>query len=82
MNKKFTESELTQLKKVRVEYLSIQDRLGAIEIQKEVLKESKGLIVQEFKDVQKREANLASELTKKYGQGTIDIDKGEFIPKS
>ena len=82
MNKKFTESELTQLKKVRVEYLSIQDRLGAIEIQREVLKESKELIIQEFKTVQKREANLASELTKKYGQGTIDIDKGEFIPKS
>ena len=80
--KKFLESELKELKDIRANYLSIQDRLGAIEIQKQVLKESKDIILEEFKGIQKKEADLANELTKKYGEGTIDIDKGEFIPKS
>ena len=35
-----------------------------------------------FGDIQKRERELVDELTKKYGQGTLDPQSGVFTPSS
>ena len=82
MNKKFTTDELTKLKETRERYLVTQDKLGGIEIQKAMLQNSKALALEELSILQKDEVELGETLRLKYGEGTIDMDKGEFIPKS
>jgi len=82
MNKKFTTDELTKIKETRERYLIIQDKLGGIEIQSAMLQESKTSILKDLQILQKDESDLGETLRLKYGEGTIDMDKGEFIPKS
>ena len=82
MVKKFTTDELKKLKSVGNSYLSIQDRLGSIEIQKSMLEQQKLKILSELEGLQGTEQELSNQLNEKYGEGTIDIEKGEFIPKS
>ena len=43
---------------------------------------SKALALEELSILQKDEVELGETLRLKYGEGTIDMDKGEFIPKS
>ena len=78
MNKKFTTDELTKLKETRERYLVTQDKLGGIEIQKAMLQNSKALVLEELSILQKDEVELGETLRLKYGEGTIDMDKGEF----
>jgi len=39
-------------------------------------------ILSELSDLQLNEDKLGIQLEEKYGEGTIDLEKGEFIPKS
>lgn len=82
MNKKFTTDELTKLKETRERYLIVQDKLGGIEIQTAMLQQSKASTLDDLVALQKDEVELGETLRLKYGEGTIDMDKGEFIPKS
>jgi hypothetical protein len=47
-------------------------RIQEIELQKEILKE-------ELKKLQKEEIAIGESLQKTYGDGTINLEKGEFI---
>jgi predicted nuclease with TOPRIM domain len=82
MVKKFTTDELTKLKDIANKYLEIQDRLGALEIQRAMIEKQKANILSELQTLQKSEDDLGHQLNEKYGEGTIDIENGEFIPKS
>jgi hypothetical protein len=80
MEKKvLTQEEITQLKNVRerrvqlVESFGIlESRLQEINLQKENLKDNLKNLIQEEND-------LGRSLQQKYGDGSIDLDKGEFI---
>ena len=82
MVKKFTTDELTKLKDIANKYLEIQDKLGSLEIQKAMIEKQRNDILSELSDLQLNEDKLGIQLNEKYGDGTIDIEKGEFIPKS
>ena len=82
MVKKFTTDELTKLKDIANKYLEIQDRLGSLEIQKAMIEKQRNDILSELSDLQLNEDKLGVQLEEKYGEGTIDLEKGEFIPKS
>jgi hypothetical protein len=77
--KVLTQEEITQLKNVRerriqlVESFGIlESRLQEINLQKENLKDNLKQLIQE-------ETDLGRNLQQKYGDGSIDLDKGEFI---
>ena len=80
MEKKvLTQEEITQLKNIRekrvqlVESFGIlESRLQEINLQKENLKDSLKQLIQE-------ETDLGRNLQQKYGDGSIDLEKGEFI---
>jgi len=80
MEKKvLTQEEISQLKNVRerriqlVESFGIlESRLQEINLQKENLKDNLKNLIQEEND-------LGRSLQQKYGDGSIDLDKGEFI---
>jgi len=74
------QEEITQLKNVRekrvqlVESFGIlESRLQEINLQKENLKDNLKQLIQE-------ETDLGRNLQQKYGDGSIDLEKGEFIP--
>jgi vacuolar-type H+-ATPase subunit E/Vma4 len=82
MVKKFTTDELTKLKDIANKYLEIQDKLGSLEIQKAMIEKQRNNILSELKNLQSDEDKLGIQLQEKYGEGTIDIERGEFTPKS
>ena len=83
--KKFTEDELKKLKELQEGYLETQAKFGQLVIARLNLKrqsEELGKIEDETKDkfveLQVSEKDLVDELTKKYGEGSLDPKTGIF----
>ena len=84
---KFSDDELQALKELQKDYLTTQNQFGQIKItrmnlgnQLDELTGIEGETEQKFQELQKREKELVDELTKKYGQGTLDPSTGLFTP--
>jgi hypothetical protein len=81
MEKKvLTQEEIAQLKNVREKRVQLVESFGILEsriqeinLQKENLKDNLKQLIQE-------ETDLGRNLQQKYGDGSIDLEKGEFIP--
>ena len=83
--KKFSEDELKKLKELQEGYLETQAKFGQLVIARLNLKrqsEELGKIEDETKDkfveLQVSEKDLVDELTKKYGEGSLDPKTGIF----
>jgi|7_EtaG_2_1085326.scaffolds.fasta_scaffold176829_2 hypothetical protein len=86
-NKKFSEEEIKSLKELQDGYVGIQARFGQIAIARVNLKNQADELVRaddtikdEFLTLQKQERDLIDELTKKYGEGTVNPSTGVFSP--
>ena len=84
---KFTEEEIKQIKDIQDSYAKIQSEFGQVGISKIRLQEQvdevkvfESKLSDEFKQVQETEKNLLEEITKKYGDGTLDPETGVFTP--
>jgi hypothetical protein len=81
MEKKvLTQEEITQLKNIREKRVQLVESFGILEsriqeinLQKENLKNNLKQLIQE-------ETDLGKNLQQKYGDGSIDLERGEFIP--
>ena len=76
----FSEQELKEIKDLRSSLNSITYQLGMISVERLKLDEKEKELKNEFKNLEKKEINLASKLSSKYGKGSIDIETGTFIP--
>jgi len=79
-NKKLSKEEVAKLKDYQNDTNEIVGALGQIELQFELLEEKKEEILEKFKKLRVDQSNLAKELTEKYGDGNLDLEKGEIIP--
>lgn len=70
--------ELSRLQDSNVKVADIVASLGQIEIQISLLQKNKESLLDTFTQIQQDQEQLATELTQKYGDGTIDITSGEF----
>ena len=84
---KFTEDEMKKIKEFQESYVTIQQNLGQISIselrlnqQLKALGESEVELKNKFVEVQQDEKSFIEEITKKYGDGTLDPTSGQFIP--
>jgi predicted nucleic acid-binding Zn-ribbon protein len=77
--KVLTQEEITQLKAVQQERYSIVDKFGTIEIQFQELESTKQKLKLEYEKLKQKEEVLGKKLQAKYGDGTINLEKGEFI---
>tara|TARA_Y100000034_G_C6750719_1_gene333672 strand:+ start:136 stop:423 length:288 start_codon:yes stop_codon:yes gene_type:complete len=84
---KFTEDELSSLRKLQQDYLSTQNQFGQVVItelnlrsQMDELEKIKIETEENFIKLQETEKELVDELTDKYGQGTLDPKSGVFTP--
>ena len=77
--KVLTQEEITQLKDIQQERYSIVDKFGTIEIQFQELESAKHKLKLEYEKLKQKEESLGKQLQDKYGDGTINLEKGEFI---
>lgn len=77
---KLTDQEIKKVNDLKVDFNQITQALGSVEIQLINLELQKEQLKVEVVRVQKEEVELAKELEKKYGSGTISLETGEFSP--
>tara|TARA_R100001377_G_scaffold67732_1_gene43031 strand:+ start:575 stop:886 length:312 start_codon:yes stop_codon:yes gene_type:complete len=82
---KFSEEELKEVTKLREEYFKIQDQFGLLSISKirlneqlEQMDEHENSVHKQFKENQINEKKFLDEVTKKYGEGTLNPETGVF----
>jgi len=76
--KKLSEKELQTLKDYQLRTNVIVGDLGKIELQNSALKDRKKTLLEDFKKLQEEQSKTAQELQEKYGEGNIDLEKGEI----
>lgn len=76
--KKLLETELQILKEYQTRNNKIVGDLGNIELNINILKIQKEIILEEFQKLQEDQNKTGKELQDKYGTGDIDLEKGEF----
>ena len=76
----FSQEELDELKALKENLSQLAIDLGGLSIQKIRLEEREKLSRQTLLDLEKKEANIATKLTEKYGKGSINLETGTFTP--
>ena len=79
-NKKLTQEELQQIETVKQKSQAVVQELGQIELLKLNLKSRRENALAFLEELKQEEKALAEALEAAYGKGTIDLEKGEFIP--
>ena len=84
---KFSEEELENVKNIQEEYFKIQTSFGQLSVAKIKLEEQLSNLDKtehelrgKFQDLQIQEKTFLDEITKKYGEGNLNPETGEFIP--
>lgn len=73
-----TETELATLKEVQSEITTAYQELGQIEYQLKLLKDSKDRVQKFLEDRTTAQEELTKSLSEKYGEGSVNIETGEF----
>ena len=83
----FTEEEVTKIQGLQQKVLTINARIGEIELlihglerEFQELKNEKQALIGEYANIRQEEVELSSELKEKYGEGTYDISTNQFTP--
>ena len=79
-NKKLTQEELQQIETVKQKSQAVVQELGQIELLKLNLKSRRENALAFLEELKQEEKVLAEALEAAYGKGTIDLEKGEFMP--
>jgi len=75
----FSESELKEIKDLRMSLNTLTYQLGQISVEKIKLEEVENNCKNQLKDLEKKEASIAKKLTSKYGKGSMNTETGTFI---
>ena len=81
-NTKLTVEEVEKLQEIQQKNAAVASELGNLEITKLQVESRRAEIVNFFNELKKEEQEFGKELSEKYGNGTIDLEKGEFIPSA
>ena len=79
-NKVLTQEEIQSLKSIQTDQSSLIQALGTIEYRIQLLELDKQTLKIQLQKQIEDETKIAKELQEKYGDGNIDLEKGEFIP--
>ena len=77
---KLTEEELEKLVSLQRKSAGVTQEFGNIEIMKLQVEARREELVSFYGQLKEDERTFGKELSEKYGDGTIDIEKGEFVP--
>ena len=79
-NTKLTQEELQQLQEMQQQNQALALELGNLELTKIQIESRYDELVEFHTQLKDKEKEIGKELSEKYGNGTIDLEKGEFIP--
>ena len=79
-NTKLTVEEIKKLQDIQQKNAAVASELGNLEITKLQVEARKAEIVEFFNKLKEDEQAFGKELSEKYGNGSIDLEAGEFIP--
>jgi hypothetical protein len=79
-NTKLTIEEVEKLQEIQQKNAAVASELGNLEITKLQVEARKAEVVEFFNKLKEEEQTFGKELSEKYGNGSIDLEKGEFIP--
>ena len=77
---KFTEEELKQVGTFQQNYSNIQNQFGQLKMAQIRLDEQEVELEEGLKSFQYKEKKFLDEITKKYGEGSLNQDTGVFTP--
>ena len=78
---KFTEEEINNIVSLQNKYNDSVFRYGQVNLEEENIKRVKTQILSDLQELKTQENTLIQELTKKYGDGTLNLADGTFEPK-
>ena len=74
-----TQEEITQLKAIQEKRFQLTEQFGIIELRIQEYNLQKEHLVDELKKLRQEEITVGESLQKKYGDGSINLEKGEFV---
>jgi hypothetical protein len=75
-----TQEEIQSLKNIQSNQTLIIEQLGTLEYRILILEKEKQRLKQTLQNQLETEEQIGKQLQQKYGDGNIDLEKGEFIP--
>ena len=81
-NKVLTQEEIQSLKLIQINQSNLVQSLGTVEYRIQLLELDKQTLKTQLQKQVEDETKIAEELQEKYGDGNINLEKGEFIPVS
>lgn len=73
------EEELNNLATLQKQQDNFVVQLGQVEYQISTLERQKNIIRQNIESFEKQQIELGDQLKQKYGEGTINLESGEFV---
>lgn len=77
--KVLTQEEIQLLRSFQDKRNQLVEQFGLIELRFQELESQKELLKGELKKLRQEEITIGENLQKKYGDGTINLERGEFI---
>jgi hypothetical protein len=77
--KVLTQEELQSLKSIQEKRIQLTEQFGIVEMRIQEIELQKEILKEELKKLQKEEIAIGESLQKTYGDGTINLEKGEFV---
>ena len=75
---KLSQEELDSIKQLQNEQQSLVNQFGQLEYQMQLLELQKDQLVETIGKLQIEEKEIGTNLTEKYGNGTVDLESGMF----
>ncbi len=79
-SKKFTEEEIKQITDLQNKSQQVLFQLGQIKLSEIQLEKQFETIKNSLTSIEQEESALAASFSQKYGQGSLNIETGEFTP--
>tara|TARA_R100001460_G_scaffold64023_1_gene104161 strand:+ start:1322 stop:1576 length:255 start_codon:yes stop_codon:yes gene_type:complete len=75
---KLPQEELDFIKQLQTDQQNLITQFGTIEYQIQLLELQKEQLIESLNELRGRELTTGNKLTKKYGNGTLDLESGTF----
>ena len=79
-NTKLTAEELEKLQSIQQKNAAVVDELGNLQLAKLQLEKRRNEAISFLNELREEEQTFGKELSEKYGNGSIDLENGEFVP--
>lgn len=77
-----TQEEIQKLTELKSQFNELVNVVGNVEIQIMDIQLKKEQLKSSLQNLQQQEISIAKELEDKYGQGSISLETGEFLPSN